>query len=124
MYSPNRICYHCSFFSEKSNIPITTKHCIFPYNISHYLTGLTLKTGLVSLQNTQLQSTFALVYVQSLDTRKITGCVTNIAVSFLELLIPGVYRLSDLIRYSQKCLASLLKILIIVIKNYVHFEAL
>ena len=44
--------------------------------------------------------------------------VTNIAVSFLELSIPGVYRLSDLIRYSQKCLASLLKILIIVIKNY------
>ena len=74
VFSPNRICYHCSFFSEKSNIPITTKHCIFPYNISHYLTGLTLKTGLVSLQNTQLQSTFALVYVQSLDTRKITGC--------------------------------------------------
>ena len=77
MFSPNRICYHCSFFSEKSNIPITTKHCIFPCNISHYLTGLTLKTGLVSLHKTQLQSTFALVYVQSLGTRKITGCKVN-----------------------------------------------
>ena len=45
------------FFSENINIPHTTKHCIFPCNISHYMyyyscnnSGLTLKTGLVSLQ--------------------------------------------------------------------------
>merc|ERR1712240_684048 len=45
------------FFSENINIPHTTKHCIFPCNIPHYMyyyscnnSGLTLKTGLVSLQ--------------------------------------------------------------------------
>ena len=59
-----------------------------------------------------------------LCTRYTVFLVTNIAVPFLELSIPGVYRLNILIGYSQKCLASLLKILIIVIKNYVHFEAL